>query len=93
MMLINMEITLGVDLNVHQRMARQLIEHMVEKADSRRNFARADSFDRELHRNVSFFRFTLDLALARHIFFPLPCGFAAFSKRRAISPLSRKTDL
>ena len=42
MMLIDMEIALGGDVDVDQRMARELLQHMVEKADAGRDFGRAD---------------------------------------------------
>ena len=66
-MLVDMQIALGRDLDIHQRMARQLIEHVVEKADAGRNLAVAGAVDRKFDDNVGFFRRALDLSLARHI--------------------------
>ena len=68
-MLVDMQIAFGCDLDIHQRMARQLVEHVVEKADAGRNLARAGSLDRELDGNVGFFRLARDLGLARHFSF------------------------
>jgi hypothetical protein len=42
------QVALGLDRHVDQRMARKLVQHMVEEADARRNigFSRAVDLDR-----------------------------------------------
>ena len=66
-MLIDMQVAFRGDLDVDQRMARQLIEHMIEKADSGRNFAVPVPSIAKFDQNVGLFGRALDLSLARHI--------------------------
>jgi hypothetical protein len=60
--LIDMQIALGLDRQVDPRVARQKIEHVVEKADAGRNLVLALAIEINLHRNLGFLGFAGDFA-------------------------------
>jgi hypothetical protein len=52
--IVDVQIALGADRHVDQRMARKLLEHVIEKADAGRNRSGSGSVNREADRNVGF---------------------------------------
>ena len=59
-MIVDMKVALGRDLHIDQRMAGQLIEHMVEKADTGRDDIAASSVQRDGDLDACFFGFARD---------------------------------
>ncbi len=53
-MIIDVQVALNLDLHVDQRMAAQLVQHMVEKSHAGGNFRFAGAVDIHTHRNRGF---------------------------------------
>ena len=49
MVSVNVEVALHLHVHVDQRMTRQLLDHMVEKADARRDPVRAGAVEIDRH--------------------------------------------
>ncbi|MOA22532.1 hypothetical protein D3C78_1430920 [compost metagenome] len=54
MMIIDMQVTLNLDIHVDQRMAAQLVQHMIEKSYAGGNCRLAGAVDIHAHRNRGF---------------------------------------
>jgi len=65
--IIDMQIALGLDLQIHQRMATELVQHMVEKTDTRCDFGPTRTVEIELDGNGSFLGLALQLGLTHGI--------------------------
>jgi hypothetical protein len=68
-MIVDMAIALGPNFHVDQGMTRQLIEHMIEKADAGCNIGKARPIEVEPDFGARFFGLTYDCALAHGEFF------------------------
>src|SRR3546814_13191080 len=59
-MLVDVEIALGGDLQVDQRMARKLLQHVIEKADTGRNLVHPGAVEVQLDQDLRFGRIASD---------------------------------
>ena len=64
MVLVHMKIALGFECNIHQRMARHLLQHMVEKTDAGRDVGLAGPVNVHFDRNFGLFRIALEVCCA-----------------------------
>src|SRR5258708_31591510 len=69
MVIVDMAIALGPNLDVDQRMERQLIEHMIEKTDASRDIGKARPIEVDADLNARFLGLAYDCALAHGEFF------------------------
>src|SRR2546427_12035361 len=60
MMLIDLKIARRADFDINQRVARKLFQHMVEKADSRRNSGHAGAVEIDADLDAGFFGLARD---------------------------------
>ena len=58
MMLVDMEIARRVDLDIDQRMARELLQHMVEKADAGCDIGKAGAVESDADHDIGFLGFS-----------------------------------
>ena len=65
---VDMQVALGLDRHVDQRMARKLLQHMVEEADAGRDIEAARAVDIDCDRDRGLLGFTADTCRA------LACG-------------------
>ena len=56
---VDMQIAFGVKLEIHQAVAGQLLQHMIEKADACMNIIHARAVEIELNLNLGLISFTL----------------------------------
>ena len=88
MMIVDMAIALGADGHIDERMASQLIEHVVEKADAGRNVGRARSVEVDGDLDARLLGFACDRALAHD---DLSLGeFGLIASRGALGHLPRR---
>src|ERR1700727_79014 len=69
MMIVDVAVALGPNGDVDERMTRQLIEHMIEKADAGRDVGDARSIEVEADFDARFLGLACDCALAHGDFF------------------------
>src|SRR5262245_33766976 len=62
--LVDMQVAVGFDLDADARMAGKQVEHMVEETDARRSVGYAGAIEVHAHLDVRFFRLALDRRLA-----------------------------
>ncbi len=65
--LIDLEVALGADRQVDERMARDLVEHMVEKADARRDVGDPRAVEEQGDGNLGLFRLARDRGAAHRL--------------------------
>lgn len=71
MVIIDMQVTLNLDIHVDQRMAAQLVQHMIEKSHPGGNCRLAGAVDIHAHRNRGFVGLADDLAFTFCHLWPL----------------------
>src|ERR1019366_9847954 len=62
-MLVDMKIAFCTDVHVDQRVARELLQHMVEKADAGRDFGQAGAVEIDADGDIGFLGFSRDGAV------------------------------
>ncbi len=62
--IIDMQVALGLDRDVHAGMPGQQVQHVVEKADAGLDLRAAGAVEGDLDRDVGFLGFALDLGFA-----------------------------
>jgi hypothetical protein len=82
MMLVDMEIALHAEVDVDQRVARELLDHVIEEADAGLDAIRAGAVDREIDRDLGLGRIAAD-ARAAHGRFLDVARLLALSRRGA----------
>ena len=60
---VDVQVALGLDRHVDQRMARQLVEHMVEEADAGRDVGLAGAVDIDGDRDLGFLGLAADASV------------------------------
>ncbi len=83
MMIVDVAVALGANFDVDKGMTRQLIEHMIEKADAGRNIGKTRSVEIEADLDARFFGLACDCALAHGDFKALSCVARGVIARRA----------
>ena len=69
MMIVDVAVALGPNFDVDKGMTRQLIEHMIEKADAGRDIGKARSIEVEADLDARLLGLACDCALAHGDFF------------------------
>ena len=64
MVVVDMQVARGADLQVDQRMARDLVEHMIEKADAGLDIGDAGAVERDADGNFGLFGLARDRGAA-----------------------------
>ena len=82
--IVDVAVAFRADADVDQGVARELVQHMVEEADARRNVGRARSVEIEADLDARLFRLACDDALA-HGYIRHPCPLCPVDPARLIA--------